>query len=246
MPEMLQVGEVAKAVGVSIRTMHHYDRIGLLSPSGRSESGYRLYNENDLLRLQHILTLRYLGFPLRQIRKLLQPSDLDLTAALDVQRIALRRRLEELAEIERAVSDLLEKRRETGDWDWKLVTAASAASQKGLSNKGEEMTNIQQQFDELGRKIGDEKRRQVEELWSQLIADVRANLQLDPASPEAQALGDRWNKASEEMAELYREYPQLWEHIGKQYENEAFKEEQRAPQPADFAFINAVNAARKQ
>src|SRR5689334_2530584 len=103
---MLKVGEVARAVGVSIRTMHHYDRIGLLSPSGRSESGYRLYNENDLLRLQHILTLRYLGFPLQEIRKLLKPNDLDLTVALDVQRRALRRRLEELSGIERAVSEL--------------------------------------------------------------------------------------------------------------------------------------------
>src|SRR5215208_3975928 len=57
-----RVGEVAALTRVSVRTLHHYDRIGLLRPAQHSAGGYRLYGESELLRLQQILTLRYLGF----------------------------------------------------------------------------------------------------------------------------------------------------------------------------------------
>src|SRR5512140_1748609 len=66
----MRVGEVAKATGVSVRTLHHYDEVGLLTPSMRSESRYRLYDEGDLLRLLQIKTLRQLGFSLQEIREL--------------------------------------------------------------------------------------------------------------------------------------------------------------------------------
>ena len=70
-----RVGEVATLTRVSVRTLHHYDRIGLLRPALHSAGGYRLYEESDLLRLQQILTLRYLGFPLKQIGELLDRAD---------------------------------------------------------------------------------------------------------------------------------------------------------------------------
>ena len=68
-----RVAQFAALTGVSIRTLHHYDSIGLLSPTDRSEAGHRLYSAEDLLTLQQILTLRYLGFELRQIGELLHP-----------------------------------------------------------------------------------------------------------------------------------------------------------------------------
>ena len=58
-----RVGEVATLTRVSVRTLHHYDRIGLLRPALHSAGGYRMYGESELLRLQQILTLRYLGVP---------------------------------------------------------------------------------------------------------------------------------------------------------------------------------------
>ena len=74
-----RVGEVARLTRVSVRTLHHYDRIGLLHPARHSAGGYRLYGESELLRLQQILTLRYLGFPLKQIGELLDRADFDLS-----------------------------------------------------------------------------------------------------------------------------------------------------------------------
>jgi len=66
-----KVGDVARLVNVSVRTLHHYDEIGLLVPSGRTDAGYRLYSSADLLRLRHILFYRELGFALEQIAEIL-------------------------------------------------------------------------------------------------------------------------------------------------------------------------------
>ncbi|HEU4617112.1 MAG TPA: MerR family transcriptional regulator [Gammaproteobacteria bacterium] len=87
-----RVGDVAEQSGVSIRTLHHYDEIGLLRPSARSASGYRLYDDADLLRLQQILIGRELGLSLEQIRRSLDDPAFDRRTALLEQRAALERR----------------------------------------------------------------------------------------------------------------------------------------------------------
>jgi DNA-binding transcriptional MerR regulator len=66
--EALKVGELARRTGLTIRTLHHYDEIGLLKPSLYSESGHRLYTARDVARLQQVLSLRQLGFALEQVR----------------------------------------------------------------------------------------------------------------------------------------------------------------------------------
>jgi DNA-binding transcriptional MerR regulator len=68
---MYRVSDFAEKAGVTVRTLHHYDRLGLLKPSGRTEAGYRLYGERDFARLQQIVTLKFIGLPLRQIKDLL-------------------------------------------------------------------------------------------------------------------------------------------------------------------------------
>jgi len=80
------VGEVAKLAHVSVRTLHHYDSIGLLVPSERSESGYRLYGEADLEKLQQVLFFRELGFGLDQITRIIRDPTFDRREALEMQR----------------------------------------------------------------------------------------------------------------------------------------------------------------
>jgi DNA-binding transcriptional MerR regulator len=92
-PRTYKVADVARLSGVSIRALHHYDAIGLLVPTGRTEAGYRLYNDADLLRLQQILIQRELGFPLEEIKRALDDPRFDQRQALVEQR----RRLEEKA-----------------------------------------------------------------------------------------------------------------------------------------------------
>ena len=68
---LLKVGELARRSGLTVRALHHFDDIGLLKPSGRSEAGYRLYNQDDAARLHGIQALRHLGLPLKEIGAML-------------------------------------------------------------------------------------------------------------------------------------------------------------------------------
>ena len=82
---MMTVHEVSKLAGVSIRTLQYYDTIGLLHPAGYTDSGYRLYDDTDLKRLQQILLFRELEFPLKEIRRIMENPDFDQAKALSQQ-----------------------------------------------------------------------------------------------------------------------------------------------------------------
>ncbi len=82
---MLTVHEVSELAGVSVRTLQHYDNIGLLSPTMRTDAGYRLYDEAALEKLQQILLFRELEFPLKEIRGIVEAPDFDRAKALDQQ-----------------------------------------------------------------------------------------------------------------------------------------------------------------
>lgn len=82
---MRTVHEVSKLTGVSVRTLHHYDSIGLLKPTGTTDAGYRLYDDTALERLQHILLFRELQFPLKDIKEILDSPDFDRNRALEQQ-----------------------------------------------------------------------------------------------------------------------------------------------------------------
>jgi MerR family transcriptional regulator, thiopeptide resistance regulator len=88
----LTVSQVARLAGVSVRTLHHYDEIGLLKPSSRSGAGYRLYGQADLELLQQVLFFRELDFPLEEITRMVQDPGFDLRAALQMQRQLLHER----------------------------------------------------------------------------------------------------------------------------------------------------------
>ena len=82
----MKIGELAKQTGLSIRTLHYYDEIGLLCPSHRNEIGHRLYSDEDIIRLQQILSLRQLGFALKEIRECLENPDFSLSQVIHLHR----------------------------------------------------------------------------------------------------------------------------------------------------------------
>jgi MerR family transcriptional regulator, thiopeptide resistance regulator len=104
----VNVGEVAALAGVTVRTLHHYDRIGLLSPSERTAAGYRRYTPSDLDRLHRVLVYRELGFPLEEIATLLDDPDADPVAHLRRQLGLLRERLERTRAMVAAVEKEME------------------------------------------------------------------------------------------------------------------------------------------
>ncbi|MEU4463635.1 MerR family transcriptional regulator [Streptomyces sp. NPDC024017] len=104
------VGQVAGFAGVTVRTLHHYDDIGLLVPSERSHAGHRRYSDADLDRLQQILFYRELGFPLEEVAALLDDPDADPRAHLRRQHELLTARIEKLRKMAAAVEHAMEAR----------------------------------------------------------------------------------------------------------------------------------------
>ena len=94
---MMTVNEVSKLSGISVRTLHYYDQIGLLHPDQVSEAGYRLYGQASLERLQQILLFRQLGFPLKEIKDIIDSPDFNKEEALDQQIQMLRLQQEHLS-----------------------------------------------------------------------------------------------------------------------------------------------------
>lgn len=119
-----QVKDVARITGISIRTLHHYDDIKLLVPRTRTRAGYRLYNDDDLFRLQQILIGRELGLSLEEIRRSLDDPRFDRRKALIQQREQLKKRAQQTDAMIRAVDAALaalERKAKGGDVDLKEI-----------------------------------------------------------------------------------------------------------------------------
>lgn len=183
-----RVREFAELTGVTVRALHHYDRLGLLRPK-RTQSGYRLYAARDLERLEQIVALRFLGIPLKRIGELLDRGSGDLSGALRSQRRAL------------------EEKRRRLDQTIAAVRAAEGQPNAAALKKIIEVIEMQENEDFTAQFYSEEareklaKRRElwtpelqerVSKQWTELFRDVEAALGEDPAGPTAQALALRW------------------------------------------------------
>jgi DNA-binding transcriptional MerR regulator len=248
-PQHYRVGQVAAMTGVSIRTLHHYDSLGVLHPSRRLASGRRLYSSADLLKLQQILTLRYLGFELRQIRELLGRTDFDVIASLRIQRGAVRARISELERIEASLGRLLDHRLASGGWDWQLVTQTSATVQGSLYQKGVTLNDyytpeeIKKHAGELAQGEHNQELQALERRWRELLRDIHANLDLPPASPQAQELTARWDRIHDEARPLFQGREKLWESLGRAHLDGRYDHIEDAGHSEDYAFIRRVKEA---
>jgi DNA-binding transcriptional MerR regulator len=189
--EALKVGELAKRTGLTVRTLHHYDEIGLLKPSMHSEAGYRLYTAADVARLQQVLSLRQLGFSLEEVRDCLNRPGF---APLEVIRLHLAR-LREQIELQRKLCERLEAIAAS------FRTAEEVSADEFLQAM-EVMTMIEKYFTpeqhewikSRREEAGEEATRQMQEEWAELIAAVRAEMDAgtDPKDAKVQMLAKRW------------------------------------------------------
>lgn len=113
---MFTVNEVSKIAGISVRTLQYYDKIGLLPPSGFTDSGYRLYDENSLERLQSILLFRELEFPLKEIKKIIGNPNFDRGKALSEQIKLLKIRREQIDSLISLAEKLINKEEKIMDF----------------------------------------------------------------------------------------------------------------------------------
>ncbi|MBI2927972.1 MAG: MerR family transcriptional regulator [Verrucomicrobia bacterium] len=212
-----QAREFARRAGVTVRALHHYDRLGLLKPSARTVAGYRLYSPPDFARLQQIVTLKFIGFPLRQIKKLLTGAD--LATALRLQRKTLeqkRRQLDQaiaaIAQAERVLAT-----RRGPDWGAfaKIIEVIQMQTNTDWT-KQYYSDEAQKLLAERGKLWSPELQKRVEEEWATLFKDIEAAAAegVDPASPRAQTLVERQTKLIEAFtgghAALQQGLGRLW------------------------------------
>ena len=200
--------------GVTVRTLHHYDRLGLLRPA-RSGAGYRVYRERDLERLEQIVALKFLGLRLKQIRELLDRDAQDLPAALHAQLAALedKRRM-----LDRAIQAIRDAQRQPTPALLKKIIAV--LEMQNYMNWAEKYYSpeARAKIEARRQQWTPELQAQTSKDWSELIADVEAAIGEDPASDRVQALAARWRKlvegftggdpdVSAGLRSLYRDQP---------------------------------------
>jgi MerR family transcriptional regulator, thiopeptide resistance regulator len=193
---LLQVHEFAQRAGVTVRTLHYYDRLGLLKPSAYNPSGHRLYSDRDLARLQQIVTLKFIGFPLKQIKQLLDGNTLDIKTTLHLQRqiIEEKRRHLDLAIVAIAKAERLLS--SSNHFDWEAFKHIIEVIEMYSDTKWMEKYYTPEQLEQLAASATPEIIEQGQHDWEVLIRDVENAIasDTDPASETAQALAARWSQ----------------------------------------------------
>jgi len=208
-PELLKVGELAVRSGLTVRTLHHFDQIGLLRPSARSAAGYRLYDRDDVARLHGILALRRLGLPLKDIGSMLSGDGADLPLLLARQLQVLDREIAQANELRTQLSLLADRfaagdQPAMGEWLVSLELMATYARYFSAAEVRRIVANWQQVRDE----------------WPLLVDEVRQmrargvpadSLELQPLAQRWMGLIHAWLGGDFELIErwgrMYRQEP---------------------------------------
>ncbi len=192
--QLYRINEFAELAGVTVRALHHYDRLGLLKPTARTGSQYRLYSDSDLVRLEQIVVLKFLGMSLKEIGNLLERES-SVSVALDRQQKVLADKRWQLGQTISAIATASAALESTGKPDWKLfrqiIQEIEMQNTTDWSRKyysDEARAKIEERRNEWTPEL----QAQVTKDWDQLFGDIEASLNEDPSSPKAQELASRW------------------------------------------------------
>ncbi|MFD3701627.1 MerR family transcriptional regulator [Nocardia sp. NPDC058658] len=241
-----KVGELADEAGLTVRTLHHYDRIGLVHPAERTSTGHRLYTASDVERLYQVLALRQLGLGLDQIADLLEgavPMAQVLTAHRDylAAQLAATRDLHALVD---ALATTVQSKPETSTDHFLELIRRTVMVDDTIKTYFTE--NQLAQLAERREELGEKQIQKAEADWAELIPQVDAAIAagMDPTTPEAQRMAARWMALLEEFHggdeglrdSMYRMQAEESARIESEY---------CGPSPAQIAFITAANTARE-
>ena len=186
---MMTIHEVSKLAGVSIRTLQYYDKIGLLHPTGYTDAGYRLYDDTDLERLQHILLFRELEFPLKDIKEILNNSDFDRSKALEqqIELLTLKKEhIDNLINFALGIKMLGVKHMDFTAFDRSKLDEYSKRAKEQWGNTPE-----YKEFAERTKNRSDQEDKLLADRFMLLFKEAGEIRYSDPASPEAQDLVKR-------------------------------------------------------
>ncbi len=237
-----------------MRALHYYDRMGLLRPSNRTVAGYRMYVSADFARLQQIVTLKFIGFSLRQIKMLMAGADLRI--ALRLQRASLqekRRHLDQaiaaIAQAERTVTA-----RGRSNWQAFVNIIQQVQMQNNEFMKKYYSEEAQKLIAERAHLWSPELQQKVEKDWMDLFRDVRTAVaeRVSPENSRGKALAERWTKLVEGVTGGHAAIEEGVKKVWQDFDNlpEMPKEQMRpfkdACSPEMSAFIEKARAALKK
>jgi DNA-binding transcriptional MerR regulator len=206
------VSQLAEMAGVSVRTLHHYDHIGLLKPSRRSEAGYRLYEGQDLLRLQQILFFKELELPLSEIRSILDDPGFDPIRSLESHRQQLRGRMARLARLLNTIDKTIQRLTEDEMTltDEELYEGFTPEQIERYEREARELYDpeLVQEAERRVRSMSKAQWNAVKEEGDQVTREIAELADREPGDPGVQALIARHHAWIERFypapAELYR------------------------------------------
>jgi DNA-binding transcriptional MerR regulator len=234
-----RIGELARAGGVTVRALHHYDSLGLLSPSERTQGGHRLYTAADVERLYRLLALRGLGLPLEEIGPLLENGDgVAGTVRRHLERVE--QQLGALGALRSRLIRLLDALDGDGEPAPRFLEALEAMSMFERYYTPEQLAQLERRR----AAMGDDAIKRVEDEWKELYAAVGAHREAgtDPADPAVQALVTR-------SGELIRMFtggdPGIEASLKRMYEQEGPQRASRGvADPADLEYLERARASR--
>lgn len=234
---MLTVKQLSSLSGVTARTLHYYDEIGLLRPTRVGENGYRYYDQTAQLRLQQILFYRELAVPLADIRQLMESDDYDLMAALQGHQQALRQQASHLqqllATVEQTILHLQGKQSMTSQ---QIFAGLNHPQQQAYAAEAEQrydaatVRKANQQWKDYSKAQQDAIMAEGNTIYTDMVAAMPQGA----ASPAVQAIVERWRQ---HMAYFWVPQPAQLEGLAATYSQDArFKAnfDQLHPQLAEF------------
>ena len=199
-----QTKEFAQLVKLTVRTLHYYDRIGLLKPQRSTRNGFRLYGIGEFARLQQIKTLKFIGFPLNQIKELLDEKEFDLAETLQLQKDIIKAQCTRLNHALEAISRAEKKFQTSGAIDWESfnqIIEVINMEQNTEWTKQYYSEAAQAKIEERKSLWSPELQERVSNDWKELFGEVKAAIadKVKPSDERAQKLATRWNALIDEF-----------------------------------------------
>lgn len=195
------VKEFGKLTGVSIRTLHHYDKIGLLTPSKRQDNGYRQYSENDLAKQQQIIALKSFGFELAQIKDLMSKK-ISMVDHLGIQAKILEEKATSLLNASKVLKDVMSDCRDDKSINWKttleLIEVYRMTTQLEKTWAGKVMNDAELKiYAEFEQELKQKPATKLafEKRWESICSQIKEHLQDDPYSEVGIQIGERTHGA---------------------------------------------------
>ncbi|WP_058308978.1 MerR family transcriptional regulator [Gracilibacillus massiliensis] len=209
----MKIKEVATISGVSVRTLHHYDEIGLLSPKKSSDSGYRIYTDHDLSTLQQILFFRALDFPLKKIKEIMSDSHYNQLEALEMQEKLLLKQRQKLDEMLETIQKTIQNEKGVYQMSNNEKFKGFDFSHNPYEKEARQRWG-DQKVDEAKQNAGNMTPGLQEEM-NQIYRDLAEIRDIDPKSDQAQTAIQKWYEFLNQHFTTYS--PESFQGLGMMY-----------------------------